>query len=203
MSYISIPSLKTRDCEDAINLYLFRYSPRVTDIALTLRTARTQAHLSQAEMAALASTSQPALARYESGATIPTLPTLERLLAAAGRQLQITAPPLAGNARATSARGQLGPIAERLRRRRRRILEIARERGVEKVRVFGSVARGEATAESDLDLLVELKPGSTLVDLAGFRREVADDLGIGVDVATPDMLKNRLRDQVLEEALPL
>lgn len=175
----------------------------MTDIAATLRQVRTQAHLSQAKLAALAGTSQPALARYESGAAIPTLPTLERLLAAAGRQLQITASPLTANARATSARGQLGPVAERLRRRRRRVLEIARERGIEKVRVFGSVARGEATAGSDLDLLVELKPGRTLVDLAGFRREVADQLDLPVDVATPDMLKDRLRDEVLAEALPL
>jgi predicted nucleotidyltransferase/DNA-binding XRE family transcriptional regulator len=175
----------------------------MVDVATTIRSARSQAHLSQAELAALAGTSQPALARYESGATIPTLPTLERLLAASGRQLRITAPALTGGARATSARGQLGPIAERLRRRRRRVLEIARKRGIERVRVFGSVARGEATAGSDLDLLVELKPGSTLVDLAGFRREVADHLGIPVDVATPDMLKDRLRDEALAEALPL
>lgn len=175
----------------------------MTDVATTLRNARIQAHLSQARLAALAGTSQPALARYESGATIPTLPTLERLLAASGRQLRIEAPPLAENARATSARGQLGPIADRLRRRRARVLDIARKRGIDKVRVFGSVARGEATAASDLDLLVELKPGSTLVDLAGFRREVAEHLDIPVDVATPDMLKDRLRDEVLAEALPL
>ncbi len=175
----------------------------MTDIAATLRNARTQAHLSQAELAALAGTSQPALARYESGATIPTLPTLERLLAAAGRQLQITAPALTGKARATSARGQLGPVAKRLRRQRRRVLDIARKRGIEKVRVFGSVARGEAATGSDLDLLVELKPGSTLVNLAGFRREVADHLDVPVNVATPDMLKDRLRDEVLAEALPL
>jgi uncharacterized protein len=175
----------------------------MADVAATIRNARSEAHLSQTELAALAGTSQPALARYESGATIPTLPTLERLLAASGRQLQITAPPLTGKARATSARGQLGPIAQRLRRQRRRVLEIARKRGIEKVRVFGSVARGEATAGSDLDLLVELKAGSTLVDIAGFRREVADHLGIPVDVATPDMLKDRLRDEALAEALPL
>ena len=170
---------------------------------MILRDARIQASLSQAELASRAGTSQPALARYESGATIPTLPTLERLLAASGRQLQIEAPPLTANSRATSTRGQLGPIAERLRRQRRRILELARKRGVGKVRVFGSVVRGEATADSDLDLLVDLKSGRTLVDLAGFRRDVSDLLDLPVDVATPDMLKDRLRDQVLEEALPL
>lgn len=175
----------------------------MTEVAVTLKDARIQAHLTQAELAARAGTSQPALARYESGAAIPTLPTLERLLAASGRQLQINAPPLTERARATSARGQLGPIAERLRQRRRRILDVARKRGVNRVRVFGSIARGEAGAGSDLDLLVDLKPGRTLIDLAGFRRDVSDLLDLPVDVATPDMLKDRLRDEVLEEALPL
>ena len=173
------------------------------DVARTLHDARANAHLSQVELAALAGTSQSALARYESGATIPTLPTLERLLSACGRQLQIQTPPLTKDARATSVRGQLGPIADRLRRQRRSILATARRRGVSKVRVFGSVARGEATPDSDLDLLVELQPGRTLLDLAGFRREVAELLDLPVDVATPDMFKDRLRDEVLEEALPL
>lgn len=173
------------------------------DIARTLQDARSSAHLTQVELAALAGTSQSALARYESGATIPTLPTLERLLSACGRQLHIEAPPLTEGARVLSARGRLGPVADLLRQRRRRILETARRRGVSKVRVFGSVARGEATPTSDLDLLVELKPGRTLLDLAGFRREVAELLDLPVDVATPDMFKDRLRNEVLEEALPL
>ncbi|HWN73190.1 MAG TPA: nucleotidyltransferase domain-containing protein [Solirubrobacterales bacterium] len=172
-------------------------------IASTVREARKEAHLSQQELASLAGTSQPALARYESGATVPTLPTLERLLAACGRQLQIDTSPLAGTRQANSIRGQLGPLAGRIRRRRRAILDAARKRGITRVRVFGSVARGDYGPGSDLDLLVDLKPGRTLLDLAGFRREVADLLDLPVDVATPDMLKDRLRDEVLEEALPL
>jgi predicted nucleotidyltransferase/DNA-binding XRE family transcriptional regulator len=173
------------------------------DVASTLRAARKEADLSQKDLAALAGTSQPALARYESGATIPTLPTLERLLAACGRQLQIEAPPLSKQTQATSVRGQLGPIAQRIRRQRRAILDTARKRGVTNIQVFGSVARGESDAGSDLDLLVDLKPGRTLIDLAGFRRDVSDLLNLPVDVATADMLKDRLRDEVLEEALPL
>lgn len=177
----------------------------MSKIAGTLRDARLNAHLSQVELAARAGTSQPALARYEVGTTIPTLPTLERLLSACGQQLQIETFPLANNenARASSVRGQLGTFAERLRHRRRAILDAARQRGITKVEVFGSVARGEAEAGSDLDLLVELKPGRTLVDLAGFRRDIADLLDLPVDVATPDMLKPRLRDEVLKEAMPL
>jgi predicted nucleotidyltransferase len=69
--------------------------------------------------------------------------------------------------------------------------------------VFGSLARGEADAASDVDLLVDLKPGHTLIDLAAFRREAAEILDLPVDVATVDMLKERIRDEVLVEALSL
>jgi uncharacterized protein len=95
------------------------------------------------------------------------------------------------------------PTAQQLRRDRRRLLEVARKIGVRKVRVFGSLARGEARSPSDVDLLVDLEPGRTLLDLAAFRREAEAILGTPVDVATPDMLKERIRSEVLGEALPL
>ena len=88
-------------------------------------------------------------------------------------------------------------------RHRGRLLDAARARGVRKVRVFGSLARGEAGPASDVDLLVELAPGRTLLDLAAFRREAQDILGQSVDVATADMLKERIRAEVLAEALTL
>ncbi len=72
-----------------------------------------------------------------------------------------------------------------------------------KLRVFGSLARGEAGPESDIDLLVDLRPGRTLVDLAGFRREATEILDLPVDVATADMLKERVRGEAVAEALPL
>jgi predicted nucleotidyltransferase/DNA-binding XRE family transcriptional regulator len=175
----------------------------MANVPTTLLHARNDAQLSQTELAGLAGTSQPALARYETGAALPTLPTLERLLAACGRQMRIDAPPITEPMQATSIRGQLGPHAEKLRRRRRALFEAAQRHGVVKLRVFGSLARGEAGDQSDIDFLVDLKPGRTLVDLSGFRREVADILDTPVDVATADMLKERIRDEVLNEALPL
>jgi len=142
------------------------------DVATIIRRARTGADLSQAELAARAGTSQPALARYETGATVPTLPTLERLLFACGRRLRLDAVPLTEpSAPTTSVRGQLGPRAAELRRHRRRLRDAARAHGVRRVRVFGSLARGEALPTSDVDLLVELEAGRTLLDLAAFRRE--------------------------------
>lgn len=176
----------------------------MADVARMIREARTDAGLSQTELARRAGTSQPALARYETGAALPTLPTLERLLLACGRRLEIrTVMRGALSSPATSVRGQLGPLARELRRHRRRLLAAAQTRGARRVRVFGSLARGEAVPTSDVDLLVDLEPGRTLIDLVALRREAEEILGIPVDIATPDMLKERIRSDVLAEALPL
>lgn len=177
---------------------------RMYKVPTLLHHARARAELTQAELAERAGTSQSALARYETGVAVPTLPTLERLLAACGYRLQVGAvrstPPFPAS---TSVRGQLGPRARELRRHRRRVLSAARDRGVRRVRVFGSLARGEEMPGSDIDLLVDLEPGRTLLDLAAFRREAQGILGVPVDVATPDMFKERIRAEVEAEAAPL
>lgn len=172
-------------------------------IASTIRKARLDAKLSQIKLAEHAGTSQSALARYETGVALPTLPTLERLVAACGRHLEIRTPPARSAVSPISARSQLGSQARQLRRQRRRLLDAAEKHGVDRLRVFGSLARGQAKSASDIDLLVNLKPGRTLLDLAAFRREAAEILDLPVDVATADMLKDRIRDEVLKEALPL
>ena len=69
--------------------------------------------------------------------------------------------------------------------------------------VFGSVARGEADAESDVDFLVELDPGRSLLDLGGLQFELEALLGRPVDVVTERGLKARIREQVLREAVPV
>jgi predicted nucleotidyltransferase len=73
---------------------------------------------------------------------------------------------------------------DEVRSRREDILAAAGRHGVRDVRVFGSVARGDATSDSDLDLLVEIAPGRSLLDLAGFAVEVQDLLGIFTQVVT-------------------
>ena len=175
----------------------------MTDVASMVRRVRNGAGLTQDELADRAGTSQPALARYETGAALPTLPTLERLLLACGRRLLVRAVAGTRPAPSISVRSQLGPGARALRHRRRRLLDAARARGVGRVRVFGSLSRGEAQPASDVDLLVDLEPGRTLLDLAAFRREAEEILEMPVDVATPDMLKERIRAEVFAGALPL
>ena len=90
-----------------------------------------------------------------------------------------------------------------LRAARGQILAAASQRGLRDVRVFGSVARGEAVETSDVDLLVAPGPDTTLFDLSGFALDVEEIIGRHVDVATPRGLKARIRDRVLAEAVAL
>jgi uncharacterized protein len=76
-------------------------------------------------------------------------------------------------------------------------------RGVRKVRLFGSVARGDESESSDVDLLVDLDDGVSLVDLIGLKRELSDLLGCGVDVVPARSLKPGIAERVLAEATPL
>jgi hypothetical protein len=102
-----------------------------------------------------------------------------------------------------SARSGSGAVASILRLERARILQAAVEHGARNVRVFGSVARGEERGASDVDLLVDLAPGRTLLDLIGLRLALEDLLGIAVDVTTLDMLKPAVQEAVRREAVPL
>ena len=90
-----------------------------------------------------------------------------------------------------------------LRERRDEILEIGRRHGVQMVRVFGSVSRGDATGTSDIDFLVELERGRSLFDLGGFVADIQDLLGCRVDVLSDRSLRPRFRDRVLQEAVAL
>lgn len=166
-----------------------------------IRRARTAAGLTQAELAVRAGTSQPAVARYEQGGVTPTLGTLQRLLAVCGRRAVISTAALNDSDSPPSRRAT--PDMRLLRARRERLLSAAARCGVNDVRLFGSVSRGEQSPESDVDLLVELEPGRTLIDLARFRREASEILSAPVDVATPDMLRERLRTDVLAHAISL
>ena len=87
--------------------------------------------------------------------------------------------------------------------RRAEILRIANSHGATQVRVFGSVARGEDDARSDVDFLVELAPGRSLFDLGGIQFELESLLGRHVDVVTERGLKRRIRDRVLRESVVL
>ncbi|MDZ7734268.1 MAG: nucleotidyltransferase family protein [Acidimicrobiia bacterium] len=92
---------------------------------------------------------------------------------------------------------------EDLRRRRRELGEVAARRGAANLRVFGSIARGDAGPSSDVDLLVDLEPERTLLDLGGLVMDLSELLGVEVDVVTEAGLNPRVRARVLAEAVPL
>ena len=92
---------------------------------------------------------------------------------------------------------------ELVRARRNSILSLARQHGVKSVRVFGSVARGRETQDSDVDFLVEVEPGRSLFDLGGLQVDLEHLLRCKVDVVTPNGLRARLRSRVLQEAVPV
>jgi predicted nucleotidyltransferase len=94
-------------------------------------------------------------------------------------------------------------IEELLRSRREEVLKIAAKNGARNVRIFGSVARGEADSKSDLDILVEFTPGSTLLNQSAMIRELESLLGLKVDVVSDQGLRERFRERVLSEAVPL
>lgn len=86
---------------------------------------------------------------------------------------------------------------------RQDILEIAARYGARNVRIFGSVARGDAGPDSDLDILVDMEPGRSMFDLGGLLYDLQAFLGVDVDVVTEKGLRPRIRERVLREAVPL
>jgi predicted nucleotidyltransferase len=90
-----------------------------------------------------------------------------------------------------------------LKNKRKDILRVASKYGARNVRIFGSLARGEAREDSDIDFLVDMEPGRSLFDMGGLLMDLQSLFAQKVDVVTEKGLRPRIRDRVLKEALPL
>ena len=94
-------------------------------------------------------------------------------------------------------------LRELLQTKRDEVVQVAARHGARNIRIFGSVARGDASELSDLDLLVDLEDGRSLLDHAALVLELRDLLGHKVDVVTSRGLRSRIRQRVFAEAIPL
>ena len=94
-------------------------------------------------------------------------------------------------------------LMSRLKNQRAAIWVLAQQYGVVDLRVFGSAARGDTRPDSDLDLLVEFEHDVSLLDFIAFKQALEDLLGCAVDLTTSESLHQRIRAQVLAEAVPL
>lgn len=94
-------------------------------------------------------------------------------------------------------------LRELLQERRNEILALAEQHGAYNVRIFGSVARNEPRPDSDIDFLVDFKPGYGLIDRIALIQDLQDLLGRDVDVVRERSLRERIREQVLKDAISL
>ena len=94
-------------------------------------------------------------------------------------------------------------IDELIKKHRNEILEISTRYGAKEIKIFGSALRGEAKRNSDVDLLVELEPGRSLLDIIAIKQDLEDLLGCKVDIVTEAALSPYIRDEVLNQAVRL
>jgi predicted nucleotidyltransferase/DNA-binding XRE family transcriptional regulator len=165
------------------------------DAAGILREARVTAALSQRELAQRAGVTQSVISAYEQRRREPSVPTLRKLVEATGTRLEIRALPRPAPARKGPSLRAL--VAER----RDQLLGVTAAHGIGEVRLFGSAARGDEHEGSDVDLLVDLPAGTSLLAVSALRRELEAVLGVAVDVVPLDGIKPHLRTRILAEAV--
>lgn len=136
---------------------------------------------------------------YEAGKRQPALATLSKLIEATGHTLTL------GLQRSDpSVRGlPNSPLGRKLRQHRQSLLDAVADAGGSNLRVFGSVARGQDTADSDIDLLVDLPEGTGLFALLELEGKLTRILHVDVDLSPPSSLKPRVRAVAEAEAIPV
>jgi predicted nucleotidyltransferase/DNA-binding XRE family transcriptional regulator len=163
-----------------------------------LRSARQRAGLTQVELASRAGVTQSVISAYESGHREPSLPMLSTLVEATGFELDL---------RLRRAPRRLdvlhGPVGRRVRLRRQDLIDTAARHGAVKLRVFGSVARGEDREDSDVDLLADLPPGLGLLGLGRLQADLERIVGAPVEVVAAADLKDDVRKRVERDLVAL
>lgn len=163
----------------------------VVDAALLVRAAREQAHMSARELAAASGVAPSTVTRIERGDVNPTIAMLERLLDASGRRLEVVVSPCGTR-----------PSLAALRPYRDEIVAIVDSFGASNVRVFGSVARGEAGDDADIDLLIDVPKGTGLLTVEQIAEAIEAAIPWSVDVVTSGVARGRMA-HITDEAVAL
>jgi len=163
----------------------------MVNTGVLVRTAREQAGMSARDLATASGVSPSTVTRIERGETNPTVAMLERLLDAAGNRLDIVVTP-----------HTIRPTLDALRTRRQELIDIVESFGASNVRVFGSVARGDARDDSDIDLLVDVPSGTGLVTIERITDALEDVFPWRVDVVTAGAVGGRMA-HVIDDAVAL
>lgn len=126
-----------------------------------------------------------------------------RVQGVSSRHVQHSCDAAAGRVPYLKGKAMHGPTLDELRKRRDEILALANRHGATNVRVFGSVARGDAHPESDLDFVVDFDAGRSLMDHGELVMDLEEALGRRVDVVSARGLRDRFRDRIFADAVPL
>jgi hypothetical protein len=164
-----------------------------------LREARRRAGLSQTELARRAGVPQSTVSEYEGGRREPALRTLTRLVAATGHELTLDLARTDPSVRGLPDTA----LGRRVRQHRQALLDAVATAGGSNLRVFGSVARGEDGPDSDVDLLVDLPPDTSLFAVLALEGTLERILKVKVDLATEGDLKARVRAKAVADAVAL
>lgn len=161
---------------------------RASDI---LRHARKESGLTQSALAQLAGVPQSVISEYETGRREPSFTAVDRLVSATGLVLELTAPERAPS------------TLERVRALSRELRGALSPLGATRIRVFGSVARGDDTPASDIDLVVDVKPDTGMFAILEMQREAESILGRRVDLVPNAGLKPAVAEAIDRESVLL
>lgn len=167
----------------------------MADAADLLKTARRSAGMTQQELGRKAGVTQSVVSAYENGRREPALSTLVKLINATGQGLDVSSsPPI------TRESAEFRLLIES---HREELITTLTSLGARRIQIFGSVARGDASSSSDVDILVELDPEVGLFTLARMHREAERILGVDVDIVPEDSLKGRVRSDLASDLVAL